>query len=102
VIDGAVARDLQRKHESTYFGTGGSSPFTNEYGRGDINTDTMKPGLQIEITVDDPGVFTAPWSARITYRPVQGTWPEAVCAENTQGSGSAWVVQVPKSEKPDF
>jgi hypothetical protein len=57
-----MARDLQRKHETTYFGTGGSSPLTNEYGRGDIDADTAKPGLQVEITVDDPTVFTAPWS----------------------------------------
>ena len=102
LIDGAMARDLQQKYESTYFGVGRSSPFTNEYGRGNIDPDTTKPGLQVEITVDDPAVFTMPWSALITYRRVQGTWPEAICAENTQGSGSAWVVQVPKSERPDF
>jgi hypothetical protein len=102
LIDGAMARDLQRKHESTYFGSGGSSPFTNEYGRGDIDADTTKPGLQVEITVDDPGVFTMPWSAVVTYRHVQGTWPEAICAENTQGAGTAWVVLVPKAENPDF
>jgi hypothetical protein len=101
LIDGAMARDLQRRHERTYLG-GGSSPFANAYGRGDIDSDTTKPGLQIEINVDDPGVFTTSWSAVITYRPAQGKWPEAVCAENTQGSGSAWVVQVPKAEKLDF
>jgi hypothetical protein len=33
LIDGALARDLQRKHESTYLGVGRSSPLTNEYGR---------------------------------------------------------------------
>jgi len=102
LIDGALARDLQRKHESTYFGAGGSSPFLNEYGRGLIDPDVTKPGLQIEITVEDPGVFTAPWSALITYRHVQGTWPEAVCAENTRGSGSAWVSRVPEAATPDF
>jgi hypothetical protein len=94
--------NLQRKHEATYFGAGGSSPFTNEYGRGDIDPDTTKPGLQVEITVDDPGVFAKPWSAVVTYRRVQGTWPEAACAENTQGAGSAWVVLVPQSDKLDF
>src|SRR5271154_6900986 len=79
LIDGAVARDLQRKHESTYFGAG-SSPATNEYGRGDIDPDTTKPGLQVEITVDDPATFTTPWSALVTFRHVLGEWPEAVCA----------------------
>ncbi len=69
---------------------------------GDIDPDTMKPGLQVEITVDDPVMFTTPWSGFVTYRPVLGNWPEAICAENTQGSGSAWVVIVPRADKPDF
>jgi hypothetical protein len=102
LIDGAMARDLQRKHESTFFGAGGSSPLTNEYGRGDIDPDTTKPGLQVEITVDDPATFTTAWSGVVTYRHVLGEWPEAVCAENTQGSGSSWIVLVPQAEKPDF
>ena len=29
---------------------------------GDVDPDTMKPGLQVEITVDDPMMFTTPWS----------------------------------------
>ena len=102
LIDGAMARDLQRKHESTFFGAGGSSPLTNEYGRGDIDPDTTKPGLQVEITVDDPATSTTEWSGVVTYRHVLGEWPEAVCAENTQGSGSSWIVLVPQAEKPDF
>jgi hypothetical protein len=102
LIDGAMARDLQRKHESTFFGAGGSSPLTNEYGRGDIDPDTTKPGLQVEITVDDPATFTTAWSGVVTYRHVLGEWPEAVCAENTKGSGSSWIVLVPQAEKPDF
>jgi hypothetical protein len=102
LIDGAMARNLQRKHESTFFGPEGSSPLTNEYGRGDIDPDTMKPGLQVEITVDDPATFTTPWSGFVTYRHVLGEWPEAVCAENTQGSGSSWIVLVPRADKPDF
>src|SRR3984893_13819327 len=91
LIDGATARDLQLKHESTYFGAGRSSPPNNPYGRGDIDPDPTMPGLRVEITVDDPAVFTTPWSAFVTYRHVPGTWPEAVCAENTRGSGSSWV-----------
>ena len=100
LIDGALARDLQLKHEHNYFPHG--SPFRNPYGMGDIDPDTTKPGLQVEITVDDPTTFTAPWSGLVTYRPVLGDWPEAVCAENTQGSGSSWVVLVPQADKPDF
>jgi hypothetical protein len=100
LIDGTLARDLQLKHEHNYFPHG--SPFRNPYGMGDIDPDTMKPGLQVEITVDDPMMFTTPWSGLVTYRPVLGEWPEAICAENTQGSGSLWVVLVPQADKPDF
>jgi hypothetical protein len=100
LIDGATARDLQQKHENTYLGR--SSPFTNTYGMGDIDPDTAKPGLQVEITVDDPATFAMPWSALVTYRHVLGEWPEAVCAENIRGSGSSWVSLVPHADKPDF
>lgn len=100
LIDGALARDLQLRHEHNYFPHG--SPFRNPYGMGDIDPDTMKPGLQVEITVDDPMTFTTPWSGLVTYRPVLGEWPEAICAENTQGSGASWVVLVPQADKPDF
>src|SRR6266581_8391051 len=42
-------------------------------------------GLQLQFTVEDPGVFTMPWSAGITYRRPLGGWPEMVCAETTHG-----------------
>ena len=58
--------------------------------------------LELQITIDDDGVFTTPWSSTITYgRPI-GEWVEHVCAENTNeyynGSDSA----VPTANKPDF
>ena len=89
LIDGATARELQLKHESAYLGAGRSSAGGSPYGRGDIDPDPAKPGLQVEITVDDPGIFTTPWSALATFRRVQGEWPESVCAENTHGSGTS-------------
>jgi hypothetical protein len=102
LIDGATARDLQQKHEGVYFGAGKSAPPINAYGRGDIDPDPAKPGLRVEITVDDPATFTTPWTAFVTYRRVQGIWPEAVCAENTRGAGAEWVSVVPEAAKPDF
>jgi hypothetical protein len=100
LIDGETARDLQVNHERAYFPTG--LGFRSPYGMGDIDPDTTKPGLQIEITVEDPNLFTTRWSGLITYRPVLGEWPEAVCAENTQGSGSSWVVLTPRADKSEF
>jgi len=115
LIDGALARDLQLKHESVYFGPGRSAPGGSPYGRGDIDPDPTKPGLQVEVTVDDPAVFTTPWSGIATYRRVQGEWPEAVCAENTHGSGTTPSVSasssltcifssclIPQADPPDF
>jgi hypothetical protein len=67
LIDGATARDLQLTHESAYFGAGTLNPTVSEYGI-KIDPDSTKPGLQVEITVDDPLTFTTPWSAFVTYR----------------------------------
>jgi hypothetical protein len=53
-----------------------------------------------EITVEDPAMFTAPWSALVTYRRALGEWPEAACPENRQEAG--WVRHVPQADKPDF
>jgi hypothetical protein len=68
----------------------------------DFDPDYRGKHLQVEITIEDEGVFTTPWSAVVTYgRPV-GQWLEHVCAENTfeyyNGKDSA----VPTASKPDF
>jgi hypothetical protein len=58
-------------------------------------------GLQLHFTVEDEGVFTAPWSATMTYRRVEREWPETVCADNPRvyyGQDTA----VPHADKPDF
>jgi hypothetical protein len=65
-------------------------------------------GLQLEITVEDEGVFTTPWSATVTYRRPSvalGEWPEIVCADganayNPHDAGKKAVV--PTADKPDF
>jgi hypothetical protein len=65
-------------------------------------------GLQLEFTVDDPGVFTMPWSATITYGRDQNPEPEErVCAENIQheydgGFFSDKSAHIPTATKPDF
>jgi hypothetical protein len=82
LIDGAAARQAQRKHESNYLPAGAPNPFTNTYGQGILDPDIMNKGLQVEVTVDDPGVFSEPWSGLVTYRRLIGEWQEIVCAEN--------------------
>jgi hypothetical protein len=58
-------------------------------------------GLQIELTIEDAGAFTTPWSATLTLRRARDERLELVCAENPQwypGMQSA----VPTADKPDF
>jgi hypothetical protein len=65
-------------------------------------------GLQLEFTVEDPGVFTMPWSATITYnRDVNPDWDERVCAENVQHDYAGHYysdkdAHLPTADKPDF
>jgi hypothetical protein len=66
------------------------------------NPDSKDPGLQLEFTVEDPGVFTTPWSAAIIYRRPLGDWPpEMACADSTRDYvGRA--INLPQSDKPAF
>ena len=65
-------------------------------------------GLQLEFTVEDPGVFTMPWSATQTYLRAQRTaWEERVCAENVEHYYEAQYysdkdAHIPTADKPDF
>jgi hypothetical protein len=99
LIDGEAAREAVRRRE--YTPTGRPSRIGNVYGRGDIDPDPTKKGLQVEITVEDPATFTAPWSGLVTYQPTIGRWPEAVCAEAPL-LGVSQDVAMPRAEKPDF
>jgi hypothetical protein len=93
LIDGEAAAEAQRKNGAIYR----PNP---PYGRGTIDPDTAKRGLQVEFIVDDPGTFTTPWSGRVTYRPLIGAWPEAFCAENPQFFGTN--TTIPITQTPDF
>ena len=93
LIDGEAAAETQRKN-------GALNRANPPYGRGIIDPDTAKKGLQVEFTVEDGGVFTTPWSGRVTYRRLIGDWPEAVCAENPHFLGTD--AAVPTARTSDF
>ncbi len=93
LIDGNAAAEAQRKHGAIYR----PAP---PYGRGTIDPDRAKKGLQVEFTVEDEGVFTTPWSGRVTYRRLIGNWPEAICAENPYFFGAD--VAMPTAHASDF
>lgn len=76
-----------------------------------INRNDTGKHLQLYFTVDDPNVFTTPWSATVTYgrqNPAPGRvsqtseWEENICAENPKKYGTERDAQVPAADKPDF
>jgi hypothetical protein len=59
--------------------------------------------LRLELTVEDPNIFTVPWNANVTYRRVNRGFNEGICAENNvdmfhQGD----LKLIPTADKPDF
>ncbi len=58
--------------------------------------------LQLVFTVEDPNVFTTPWSATVTYGKPAVEWVEQACAENPHKYGTEEDAQVPVAQKPDF
>ncbi len=74
-----------------------------------LNLNDHGKWLQLRFTVDDPTVFTTPWSATVTYGraappDVKGAdyWPEDVCAENPHKYGTEEDVQLPTAKFADF
>jgi hypothetical protein len=97
LIDGKAARDAQQIQAKIH-----PEVIPYPYGRGPIDPDTGKRGLQVEVTVEDPGAFTMPWSGLVTYRHVLGDWPEAVCAENFHEYYANRDTEIPRAGRPDF
>ena len=81
-----------------------------DYGRADganangvfVDFEDRGKGLQLHYIVEDPNIFTVPWSASVTYRRAGSQWQEQVCAENSFEYYAGKDTQVPKADKPDF
>ena len=70
---------------------------------GDVFSGHRGKFLQLELTVEDKGVFTTPWTSTLTYVPGPSTWSEVVCAENPhQYYYDRSDTDVPRADKPDF
>jgi hypothetical protein len=67
-----------------------------------LDPDYKGKGLQIELTVEDLGMFTTPWTALVTYQRAQGDLWEMVCAENFREYYDGADAAVPRADKPDF
>ena len=76
----------------------------------DVDPAYRGKGVQLEFKVDDPNVFTMPWTATVTYlRSINKDWEERVCAENIEHyySGATQYysdtsARPPTAVKPDF
>jgi hypothetical protein len=58
--------------------------------------------LEVNLTVEDPGAFTTPWSAMQLYNRADQKMLESVCAENNGIYFSYDVAPVPTADRPDF
>ena len=96
LIDGVAAKEAQERYEEID-GRLNAAPRL-------LDPDLSKNGLQIYFTVEDPNVFTTPWSGYVTYRRMSPnmTWLEQVCAENPVEYYKDRWIGLPKAEKPDF
>lgn len=96
LIDGATAKAQIDKYETSEGTVGGGGRIAG------YNPDTSLKGLQLEVTMDDPRVFVAPFTARVTYRPVISQWQETVCADNPVDHYPGEWIGLPRAERPDF
>jgi hypothetical protein len=96
LIDGARAKADVAAYEKADGSIGGRPP------NGYMNPDVSLKGLRLEVTMEDPKVFTQPLTAVVTYRPLTVGWREAVCAENPVEHYKDEWVGLPKAGRPDF
>jgi len=95
LIDGTKAKEAAERHirENGPMGLAGAMVVDPKY---------PGQGLQLEIRIEDPEVFTAPWSAVVTYRRVIGPWLEQICAEDTIDREQGRQPLMPISGSADF
>ncbi len=80
---------------------GGGDSKENQRNQQPFDPDYRGKHFQLTFTVEDPNVFTTPWSATVTYRRLAGEWQENACAENPNKYGTERDAQVPTANKPD-
>jgi hypothetical protein len=96
LIDGALAKAQIDKYETSE-GTVGGGDRPAGY-----HPDTSLQGLQLDVTMNDPKVFTAALTARVTYRRLISPWQESVCADNPIEHYEGEWIGLPKASRPDF
>src|SRR5258708_7569307 len=96
LIDGASAKAAQDKYEKAEGIVGGGARFSG------VNPDTSLKGLQLELTIEDPKVLTAPLTVLVTYRRLITEWQEQLFPHNPgQHYKDQWI-GLPTANHPDF
>ena len=97
LIDGEAAKQAAQRHDRQY--RVGYRPNPN----GVLLDPKYKgKGLQVELTVEDPIMFTMPWTALVTYQRAEGALWEMVCAENPFEYYAGADAAIPTADRPDF
>jgi hypothetical protein len=96
LVDGPVAKAAQEAYENREGTVGGGGRVAG------YTPDTSLKGLQLEVTMEDPKVFTAPLTALVTYRRLTTQWQEQVCADNPEEHYKDEWIGLPKADHPDF
>jgi len=101
LIDGATAKKQVDQFEFNEGTVGGGG--RNGGGRdAGYNPDTNLKGLELDITMEDPNVFTQPLTARVTYRRLLTELQENVCADNPIDHYKDEWIGLPRANRPDF
>lgn len=101
LVDGAVAKAGTDRYEQAEGHVGGGGRAGG--GRNaEYSPDLGLKGVELDVTMEDPKVFTAPLTARVTYRRVISQWEEDICADNPMEHYKDEWIGMPRAQRPDF
>ena len=96
LIDAREADDALKTHEKT-------AGFVAGNGNGAAQIDPrFGTGLRLEVRIEDPNIYTTPWSGNVTYMHVRRAWAEVVCAENNTDVLHQGFEHVPTASRAEF
>ena len=100
LVDGRAAKAGTDRFENAegHVGGGGRGGGRNP----EYDPDLSHEGVELDVTMVDPKVFTAPLTARVTYRPVLSQWEEEICADNPVEHYKGEWAGLPTAIHPDF
>ena len=96
LIDGEAAKKAREDYENREGTVGGGGRDAG------YDPNPRLKGLQLDMTMEDPKVFKSPLTVRVTYRRLNTTLTENVCADNPVDHYKDEWIGLPRSDRPDF